>query len=160
MVTFTKAFLVSCFLMLMPVSTQLHAQTIEKKALSMELAKKIAARAETEAKKNNWTMVIAVVDDGGNLVYLERMDGTQIGSIEVAIAKAKSANNYKRPTKAFEDALVGGRMAVLKLPGAMPLEGGIPIMIEGKVVGAIGVSGGMSSQDGEVAKAGIEAMDK
>jgi len=146
--------------MLMPVSTQLHAQTIEKKALSMELAKKIAARAEAESKKNNWTMVIAVVDDGGNLVYLERMDGTQIGSIEVAIAKAKSANNYKRPTKAFEDALVGGRMAILKLPGAMPVEGGIPIMIEGKVVGAIGVSGGLSSQDGEVAKAGIEAMDK
>ena len=160
MVTFTKAFLVSCFLMLMPVSMQLHAQTIEKKALSLELAKKISTRAEAEAKKNNWTMVVAVVDDGGNLIYLERMDGTQIGSIEVAIAKARSANNFKRPTKAFEDALAGGRMAVLKLPGAMPLEGGIPIMIEGKVVGAIGVSGGTSSQDGEVAKAGIEAMNK
>lgn len=160
MFTFTKAFLISCFLMLIPVSMQLHAQTIEKKALSLELAKKIAARAEAEAKKNNWTMVIAVVDDGGNLVYLERMDGTQIGSVEVAIAKAQSANNYKRPTKAFEDALVGGRMAVLKLPGAMPLEGGIPIMIEGKIVGAIGVSGGMSSQDGEVAKAGIDGMEK
>jgi glc operon protein GlcG len=105
-------------------------------------------------------MVVAVVDDGGNLIYLERMDGTQIGSIEVAVAKAQSANNYKRPTKAFEDALAGGRMAVLKLPGAMPLEGGIPIMIEGKVVGAIGVSGGTSPQDGEVAKAGIEVMDK
>jgi uncharacterized protein GlcG (DUF336 family) len=139
---------------------QLHAQTIEKKALSLELAKKISTRAEAEAKKNNWTMVVAVVDDGGNLIYLERMDGTQIGSIEVAMEKARSANNFKRPTKAFEDALAGGRMAVLKLPGAMPLEGGIPIMIEGKVVGAIGVSGGTSSQDGEVAKAGIEAMNK
>ena len=160
MVTFAKAFLISCFLMLTPVSMQLQAQTIDKKALSLELAKKIATRAEAEAKKNNWTMVVAVVDDGGNLIYLERMDGTQIGSIEVAVAKARSANNFKRPTKAFEDALAGGRMAVLKLHGAMPLEGGIPIMIEGKVVGAIGVSGGMSSQDGEVAKAGIEAMDK
>src|SRR5712691_6086813 len=154
MVTFVKAFLISCFLILIPVAMQLQAQTIEKKALSLELAKKIAARAEAEAKKNNWTMVVAVVDDGGNLIYLERMDGTQIGSIEVAVAKARSANNFKRPTKAFEDALAGGRMAVLKLPGAMPLEGGIPVMIEGKVVGAIGVSGGTSPQDGEVAKAG------
>ena len=160
MVTLTKAFIASCFLLLIPVSMQLHAQTIEKKALSLELAKKIAARAEAEAKKNNWTMVIAVVDDGGHLIYLERMDGTQIGSVEVATAKARSANDYKRPTKAFEDALAGGRTAILKLPGAMPLEGGIPIMIEGKIVGAIGVSGGMSTQDGEVAKAGLEAVDK
>ncbi len=99
MVTFTKAFLVSCFLMLMPVSMQLQAQTIEKKALSLELAKKIAARAEAEAKKNNWTMVIAVFDDGGNLIYLERMDGTQIGSIEFTVAMAQSANNYKRPPR-------------------------------------------------------------
>ena len=160
MVTLAKAFITSCLLLLIPVSMQLHAQTIEKKTLSLELAKKIAIRAEAEAKKNNWTMVIAVVDDGGHLIYLERMDGTQIGSIEVATAKARSANDYKRPTKAFEDALAGGRTAILKLPGAMPLEGGIPIMIEGKIVGAIGVSGGMSTQDGEVAKAGLEAVDK
>ena len=134
------------------------AQLAEKKALTLELAKQMALAAEKEAAGNKWTMVIAVLDDGGNLLYLERMDETQIGSIEVAIQKARSALSFKRPTKAFEDAVAGGRVAVLKLPGALPIEGGVPILVDGKVIGAIGVSGGTSQQDGLVAKAGADAL--
>jgi glc operon protein GlcG len=105
-------------------------------------------------------MVITVVDDGGNVMFLERMDETQLGSIEVAIEKAKSAVNFKRPTKAFEDVLAGGRTAVLKLPGSMPVEGGIPLMVDGKILGAIGVSGGTSAQDGQAATSAVEALPK
>jgi uncharacterized protein GlcG (DUF336 family) len=136
------------------------AQLADKKALTLEIAKQIAAAAEKEAAGNKWTMVIAILDDGGNLLYLERMDDTQIGSIEVAIQKAHSALAFKRPTKVFEDAVAGGRTAILKLPGAMPVEGGLPIVLEGKVIGAIGCSGGTSQQDGLAAKAGVDALAK
>src|SRR5579885_623409 len=136
------------------------AQLADKKALTLEIAKQIAAAAEKEAAGNKWTMVIAILDDGGNLLYLERMDDTQIGSIEVAIQKAYSALAFKRPTKVFEDAVAGGRTAILKLPGAMPVEGGLPIIWEGKVIGAIGCSGGTSQQDGLAAKAGLDALTK
>ncbi|HZS52588.1 MAG TPA: heme-binding protein [Bryobacterales bacterium] len=136
------------------------AQLADKKALTLEIAKQIAAAAEKEAAGNKWTMVIAILDDGGNLLYLERMDDTQIGSIEVAIQKAHSALAFKRPTKVFEDAVAGGRTAILKLPGAMPVEGGLPIVWEGKVIGAIGCSGGTSQQDGLAAKAGVDALTK
>jgi uncharacterized protein GlcG (DUF336 family) len=132
-----------------------HAQLAQKRSLTLEAAKKIAAAAEAEAAKNKWTMVITVLDDGGNIVYLERMDETQIGSINVAVDKAKSAVNFKRPTKTFEDQVAGGRNVILKLPGALPVEGGIPLMIDGKLVGAIGVSGGTSAQDGQVAAVGV-----
>lgn len=138
----------------------MFAQFTTKKAMTLAAAKEIASAAEAEARKNNWTMVIVVVDDGGNLVYLEKMDGTQIGSIEVAQAKAKSAINFKRPTKAFEDGLVGGRQALLKLPGAMPIEGGVLIMAGDQIVGAIGVSGAQSKEDGAVAAAGVAAAAK
>ena len=137
-----------------------HAQLASKKSLTLDAAKKIADAARAEASANKWTMVIAVVDDGANLMYLERADGTQIGSIRVAQEKAKSAVNFKRPTKAFEDALVGGRNAILKLPGAMPVEGGVPLMIDGVVLGAIGLSGGTSAQDGQVAAAALKAFEK
>ncbi len=135
-------------------------QLADKKALTLEVAKQVAAAAEKEAAGNKWTMVIAILDDGGNLLYLERMDDTQIGSIEVAIQKAHSALAFKRPTKVFEDAVAGGRTAILKLPGAMPVEGGLPIIWEGKVIGAIGCSGGTSQQDGLAAKAGLDALTK
>src|SRR5215831_17776983 len=95
-----------------------EAQLATKKVLTLEGAKQIAAAAEAEAKKNNWTMVIAVMDDGGHLIYLERMDGTQIGSVEVSQEKAATAVRFKRPSKALEDTIAGGRNAVLKLPGA------------------------------------------
>jgi uncharacterized protein GlcG (DUF336 family) len=126
-----------------------------KKSLSLEAAKHIAAAAQAEAKKNNWSMVICIVDDGGHLIYLERADGAQIGSVVVAQEKAASAVRFKRPTKALEDAVAAGRMVVMKLPGAVPVEGGTPILVGGELVGAIGVSGGTSPQDGQVAAAGL-----
>jgi uncharacterized protein GlcG (DUF336 family) len=133
------------------------AQIVTKKALTLDAAKKIALAAETEALKNNWTMVIAIVDDGGNLMYLEKIDNTQIGSIEVAIQKAKTAILFKRPTKAFEDKVIkDGRTAILSLPNAITIEGGLPIVIDGQYIGAIGISGGSSDQDGVVAKAAID----
>jgi glc operon protein GlcG len=134
------------------------SQLATKKVITLELAKKLAAAAEADARKNNWTVVVSVVDDGANLVYLERMDNTQIGSIEVSIQKARTAISFKRPSKAFEDMVAGGRNAILGLPGAVPVEGGIPLIVDGQLVGAIGVSGATSQQDGVVAKAGADAM--
>jgi glc operon protein GlcG len=128
------------------------------KLLPIALVKQIAARASEAAANIPCSMSIAVVDSGANLVYLERMDGALLASVEVAQKKARSAVLYSRPTKAFEDMLVGGRMAVLTLPHAMPLEGGIPLLREGKLAGAIGVSGGTAQQDGAVANAAVEAF--
>jgi uncharacterized protein GlcG (DUF336 family) len=134
------------------------AELTTKKSLNLAVAKEIAAAAEKEARANKWTMVIAIVDEGANIIFLERMDGTQIGSVDVAIAKAQSAVKFKRPTKALEDALKGGRQAILKLPGAIPVEGGIPIMMDGIAIGAIGVSGAQSNEDGIVAAAGLKVL--
>ena len=135
------------------------AQLATKKALTLEVTKGIAAAAEAHAKENGWNVVIAILDDGGNLLYLQRMDGVQIGSIEVAISKAESAINFKRSTKVFGDA-VGGRTALVALPGAMPFEGGLPITWGGEVIGSIGVSGVTAQQDGMIAKAGTMALTK
>src|SRR2546427_2050305 len=132
------------------------AQLPTKPILTLEAAKKLAAAAEEEAVKNKWNMVIAIVDDGGNLLYLQRLDGTQTGSIDVALQKAKTAVHFKRPSKALEDAVTGGRTVVLAL-GAMPIEGGLPLMVDDKLIGAIGVSGATAQQDGQVAKAGADA---
>ncbi|MBM9499952.1 heme-binding protein [Leptospira sp. 201903071] len=128
--------------------------------IRLEIAKKIAAKAETEAKKNGWKMVISIVDSGGNLVYLERIDGTQFGSIDISQGKAKCAINFRRPTKSMEDAVVAGGMGLrlIGLPGVYPLEGGELILVDGKIIGAIGVSGGTSAQDGQVARAGLETL--
>jgi glc operon protein GlcG len=134
------------------------AQLMDRKGVSLAAAKKMAAAAEAEAAKNNWTMVTAIVDEGGHLLYLSRMDGTQVGSVEIAIQKARSAVMFKRPTKAFEDAVAGGRNAILGLHGAVPIEGGVPLMVGGLAIGAVGVSGGTAQQDGVVAKAGADAM--
>jgi uncharacterized protein GlcG (DUF336 family) len=128
--------------------------------ITLEQAKKVMAGAEAEAKKNNWGMVITILDSGGNVVMLQRMDGTQLGSIEVARDKAWSAVAFRRPTKAFEDAVSqgGANLRLLRLTGASPIEGGMPLMADGKVIGSIGVSGGTSPQDGQVAKAGVDAL--
>ena len=131
-----------------------------QKALTLNVASQLAAASEKSAAASKFTMVIAIVDDGGNLILLHKMDDTQIGSIEVAIQKARSAVSFKRPTKVFEDAVVGGRTVVLRVPGAMPIEGGLPITVDGKIIGAIGVSGGTSAQDGQVAKAALDALPK
>jgi glc operon protein GlcG len=128
--------------------------------ISLENARKAAAPAMAEAAKNNWTMAVAIVDPGGNLVYYEKMDNTQLGSATVAIDKARSAALFKRPTKALQDALAAGGdgLRILRLQGAVPIEGGIPLLMDGKIVGAIGVSGGTSAQDGQCAKAGADTI--
>jgi glc operon protein GlcG len=128
--------------------------------LALEVAKKVAAPALAEALRNNWAMAVAVVDGAGDLVYFERMDATQAGSVAVAIDKARSAARFKRPTKAFQDMLAGGGdgLRVFRIKGAVPVEGGIPIVVDGKIVGAIGLSGGTSPQDGQCARAGLEAL--
>jgi len=128
--------------------------------ISLENAKKAAAPALAEARKNNWTMAVAIVDTAGNLVYFEKLDGTQTGSVNVSIDKARSAALFKRPTKVFFDQLAAGGegLRLLKVQGAVPLEGGIPLLLEGKIIGAIGVSGGTSVQDGQVARVGAEVF--
>lgn len=134
-------------------------QLATKKALTLEAAKKLAAAAEAEARKNNWNVVITILDEGGNAIYLERMDGTQVGSVDVALAKAKSAIFFKRPTKVFEDNLAAGRNGALKLPNALPVEGGLPLVLaDGQFIGAVGVSGVTSAQDGIIAKAAVDAL--
>ena len=127
--------------------------------LTLEAAKAAMAAAEAEAARNGWPVAIAVVDSGGHLVALHRLDDTQYASIEIAHGKARTALEFRRPTKALEDTVAGGGagLRVLAIPGAWPLEGGMPIVAGGKIVGAIGVSGVLSSQDAQVAKAGAEA---
>ena len=129
-------------------------------SINLDNAKKAAAPALAEARKNNWTMAIAIVDTGGTLVYFEKLDNTQAGSAQVAMNKARSAAQFKRPTKAFQDALAAGGdgLRILRLEGAVPVEGGIPLVMDGKIVGAIGVSGGTSAQDNQCAKAGADAL--
>jgi uncharacterized protein GlcG (DUF336 family) len=126
-------------------------------AVTVEMAKKIADPAVAEARKNGWTVAVAIVDPAGILVYFERMDGTQNGSAQVAMEKARSAALFKRPTKAFQDAVAAGGEGIrlLRLEGAVPIEGGIPIVVEGKIIGAVGVSGATSAQDAQCAQAGL-----
>lgn len=128
--------------------------------ITVDAAKKAAAPAVAEALKNKWNMAVAIVDTAGDLVYFERMDDTQVGSVGVAIDKARSAARFKRPTKAFQDALAAGGegLRILALEGAVPVDGGVPLMMGGRIVGAIGVSGGTSAQDGQVAAAGVAAL--
>src|SRR5437762_5554132 len=123
-------------------------------------AKKIAALSVAEANKNNWKMAIAIVDISGDLVYFEKIDGTQAASVQIAQDKARSAARFKRPTKALQDALAAGGagLRLLALEGAVPVEGGVPLIADGKIVGAIGVSGGASEQDGQCAKAGADSV--
>lgn len=143
-----------------PLVAKLSDMLADKKALTLSVAKRIAAAAEQEAAKNNWNIFIAIVDDGGNLMFLERMDDSQLASQEVSIAKARSALLFKRPTKALEDSVSGGRMVVMALANAVPVEGGLPLMAYGKIVGAIGISGVSSAQDGIIAKAGADELEK
>jgi uncharacterized protein GlcG (DUF336 family) len=140
----------------------LNAQGLAtRKTLTLDAAKQIAAAAEAEALKNKWNVVIAVVDEGGHLIYLQRMDETQVASVDIAPMKARTAAMFKRPSKVFEDRVnSAGGTNVLGLPGVVPSEGGLPITVDGKVIGGIGVSGVTSAQDGQVAKAGLEALAK
>jgi glc operon protein GlcG len=125
--------------------------------VSLERAKRIVAAAEAEARRQGYLMAFAVVEPSGSLVAFARMDGTQYGSIEVSQAKARSAALFRRPSKAFSDSVAAGHVGVLALQGAIPVEGGIPIVVDGRIVGAVGVSGGSSDQDGAVAAAALAA---
>jgi uncharacterized protein GlcG (DUF336 family) len=129
-------------------------------SISLEAAKKVAALSVAEAAKNNWKMAVAIVDTAGDLVCFEKMDGTQLASVNIAQDKARSSVRFKRPTKAMQDVLAAGGAGVrfLALQGAIPVEGGLPLIMDGKIVGAIGASGGTSDQDGMAAKAGADSV--
>lgn len=129
-----------------------------KPILTLEQAKRIAAAAEAEAQDNEWRVVIAIVDDGGHLLYLQRSHDTQFGSVETAIQKAHAAVAFQRPTKASEDAVLSGRLIHLALPGVIPAEGGVPLILDDIVIGGLGISGVRSFQDGQIAAAGIAAL--
>jgi len=131
---------------------------ISKPILTLDDAKKIAAAAEAEALRNSWRVVIAIVDDGGHLLYLQRNHGTQFGSVEIAIQKARAAVALQRPTKVIEDAVLGGRLIHLALPGVLPAEGGVPLMHDNHIIGGLGISGVRSSEDGQIAQAGVAAL--
>lgn len=129
-------------------------------SITLEKAKQVGTAALAEARRNSWTMAVAVVDTAGDLVYFAKMDHTQIASSTVAVDKARSAARFKRPTKQFQEMLSSGPdgLRVLGLNGAVPVEGGVPLVLEGKVVGAVGLSGGTSPQDGQCAQAGIDSL--
>jgi glc operon protein GlcG len=140
------------------LATAAKAELPVKKVLTLEVAKRIAAVAEAEATKRKATVVIVVVDDSGQLLLLERLDDTQVASVEVGIGKARTAAIFRRPSKVFEDQVRDGRVAALALPGATPLQGGVPIIYEGKVIGAIGVSGNTPQEDEDIAKVGAASV--
>jgi uncharacterized protein GlcG (DUF336 family) len=129
-----------------------------KPILTLEDAKRVAAAADAEAQANSWGVVIAIVDDGGHLLYLQRSHDTQFGSVETAIMKANASVAFKRPTKSSEEAVLSGRLIHLALPGVIPAEGGVPLLRDGVVIGGIGVSGVRSAQDGQIALAGVAAL--
>ncbi len=129
-----------------------------KPILTLDDAQRVAAAAEAEAQRNQWKVVIAVVDDGGHLLYLQRSHDTQFGSVETAIAKARAAVAFQRPTKASEDAVLSGRLIHLALPGVIPAEGGVPLLRDGQLIGGLGVSGVRAFQDGQIAAAGVNAL--
>jgi len=147
------------FIMLSPLSAHGQQWPFGYGApISVDQARKTAAAAVAEAKKNGWNVAAAVVDTAGILVFYEKMDATQVGSAQAAIDKARSSAQFRRPTKSFEDAVNGGKPAYLGLPGAFPLEGGLPLVVAGKIIGAVGISGATAQQDGMCAKAGAEAL--
>lgn len=129
-----------------------------KRVLTLEAAKVVGAAAEAEAMRRGATVVVVVVDDGGHIVYLSRLNDTQVASVEVGIGKARTAAIFRRPSKVFEDQIREGRVAALALPGATPLQGGVPLMFEGVVIGALGVSGNTPQEDEDIAKVGASAL--
>ena len=152
----------SVFLTAVRVDAQAPPPPAYGAPITLEQAKKVLAAAEAEAKKNNWNVVISIVDSSGQLVAMSRLDNTQFGSVEVAREKAYSAVAFRRPTKVFQDAIGKGgeNLRLLGLSGASMLEGGIPIVVDGKIIGGVGVSGATSAQDAQTAQAGIDALKK
>jgi uncharacterized protein GlcG (DUF336 family) len=151
--TFTIAIVLAFIL---PASAA--AQLASKPVLTLEASRQIATAAEAHARANGWNVVITIVDDGGHPVLLQRLDDTQTASVEIALAKARSAAAFRRPTRVIGEWVASGNTAILGLPGAVPLEGGVPLVVDGQVVGAIGVSGVTAEQDGQIAQAGADAL--
>ena len=156
----TLSLVVGTALMFVAASASAQAPPPYGPAITLEQAKKVLAGAEAEAKKNKWDVVIVVLDSGGHVVALSRLDGAQWGSLDVARDKAHSAVAFRRPTKVFQDLIAqgGANLRLLNLSGASMLEGGIPIVVDGKLIGAVGVSGVTSQQDAQIAQAGIDAL--
>ena len=145
--------------LVLATGTAARGQVMQKKTLNLEGARQVIAAAQAEAKKNNATGVVAVVDDGGNLIALERLDGTFAAGANISIGKARTAVLFKKPTKFFEDVIKNGRTAMVTVENFTPLQGGIPIFVDGQVVGGVGVSGASSAQqDEELAIAGAAAI--
>jgi len=145
---------------LLSATSSLQAQLLEKQVVTLEAAERVAAAAESEAKNRNATVVIVVVDDGGYPIVLKRLDDTQVASVEVGIGKARTAAIFRRPSRDFEEQIKNGRTATQVLPGATPLQGGLPLIANGKVVGAIGVSGNTPQEDEDIAKTGAAATEQ
>lgn len=143
---------------LVTAAAGLPAQTLDKKVISLEAARKVAAAAHEAARAKSVDVVIVVVDDGGYILLLERMDGAQVASVNVGIGKARTAAIYRRPSRVFEEQIKNGRVAALALADATPLQGGVPILLDGKVIGAIGVSGDSPQIDEDIAIAGARAF--
>jgi glc operon protein GlcG len=137
-----------------------QTQTVTTRVLTLEAAKRVATAAEAEAERNGWNVAISIVDPAGGLILFHRRDGTQPGSLDIATGKARTAARLRRPTKALEDAIVGGRTSLLALGDLLPVEGGVPIILEGELVAAIGVSGVTSQQDAQIAEAGIAVLSR
>jgi glc operon protein GlcG len=151
-----KRFLLTALLILaLPLTAR--AQLTDKKVLTLAAAKTMAAAAEAEATRNGWNLAIVILDDGGNLLYLQRMDGVQLASLQVAQAKARTALLYRRPTKDFADRMATGNTS-LAMPEVMPLEGGLPIVVNGQVLGSIAASGATGAQDAQAVQKGIDAL--
>jgi glc operon protein GlcG len=156
-----RSWILSALGVFLTASVAAHGATVAAKpVLTLAEAQRIVAAAEAEAIRRKATVVIAVVDDGGYLIALERLDDTQIASVDVGIGKARTAAIFRRPSKEFEDQIRSGRVAALALPGATPLQGGLPIISGGRVVGAIGVSGNTPQEDEDIARAGAMAFSE
>lgn len=158
--TFTTRVCTAAVAALLATAPAARAQVADRKIITLDGAKKIMAAAEAEARKNSWTVAISVVDEAGNLIAFQKLDDTQVGSVDIAIGKARTAARMKRPTKALEDAVAGGRTVMLAVEGLVPLEGGVPVTVDGRIIGAVGVSGVTSQQDAQVAQAGAAALGK
>jgi glc operon protein GlcG len=154
-----KSILAATLLIAATFTTVSAADLTHKHSLNLEVAKAMAAAGEAHARANNWNVIITILDDGGNMLYMQRMDGAQIGSIAVSLRKAQSAINFKRPTKVFADG-IANFPGLAMLPGAIANEGGIPIAVDGQIIGSIGVSGVTAQQDGMIGQAAIDALPK
>jgi glc operon protein GlcG len=155
-----KQILLALFALLVLAPAAAAQQLPSVPFLTLDAAKRIGAAAEAEARRNGWNVAIAVVDAGGDLIHFQRLDETQPASLEIAMRKARTSAAFKRPTKVFEDAVAGGRMALLSIETIIPIEGGLPVTVNGRVIGAIGVSGVTAQQDGVIAQAGIAALSQ